>query len=320
MKNFKNEPRQIGIELEFSGLNPKEAAEIVNDVVAGSIKEVHRDLYEVESKLGTFELETDASFVKNLSQASKENQDNDSFDYEGILRDTIQSFSEEFIPTELVGPPIEIKDLPEIVQIQRALTEAGAKGSTDAVHFIFGAQLNPEVESLETEYILRILQSFLMLSDWLKNQIQIELVRKLSAFAADFPRDYQLKILAEDYAPDQDRFIDDYLALNPTRYRSLDLLPLLSFIDRDRVMNNIPDQKVNTRPTFHYRLPNSYMSMDSWNIGIEWKRWLLVEKLAKSDEQFRAMQKRYLQRLRTPLEFSATDWLIESNNFVEFLR
>ncbi|NNC55402.1 MAG: hypothetical protein HKO07_06755, partial [Pseudomonadales bacterium] len=83
-----------------------------------------------------------------------------------------------------------------------------------------------------------------------------------------------------DYKPGVEQLIDDYLTHNPTRNRSLDMLPLFAHLDEQRVRNTIDDDRIKARPTFHYRLPNCDIDSPDWNIDLSWSLWLQVEKLA----------------------------------------
>ena len=109
-----------------------------------------------------------------------------------------------------------------------------------------------------------------------------------------FPPAYIRKLAAPDYWPDIPTFIDDYLAANPTRNRDLDLLPLLLHFDADRVRAVLPNEKINGRPTFHYRLPDARVSDPGWSIAPDWNRWVAVERLAADRERLDAVGLSYL--------------------------
>ncbi|GAB4071098.1 amidoligase family protein [Ancylobacter sonchi] len=87
------------------------------------------------------------------------------------------------------------------------------------------------------------------------------------------------RVLADDYWPDPDGFARDYLAANPTRKRSLDLLPLLLHRAADQPLPRFAG-KVRPRPAFHYRLPLARVGQRGWSILDDWERWLAVERLA----------------------------------------
>ena len=221
---------------------------------------------------------------------------------------------------ELVTPPLPIKELRRVYKIENSLREEGAHGTADAIRFAFGAQLNPEVVSLDVKSILNYLRSYLVMSAWLKHQIQVDFTRKMTFFASDFPTAYQKKVLNPDYSPSLSGLIDDYLESNDTRNRGLDMLPLFAFIDEDKVKKAVPNQKVNKRPTFHYRLPNCQISLPTWSVEIEWLRWQLVEKVAEDKKTLEQLSQRYLCYLNAEVDYNDEHWLIELNCFVERYR
>ena len=90
-------------------------------------------------------------------------------------------------------------------------------------------------------------------------------------------------------------------------------------LDKQRVRNTVKDELVKSRPTYHYRLPNCQISMKSWDIQIEWQRWLLVEKLA-SHELFQELCDFHKNSLSKSIEFHSSTKLIELNNYVERIR
>lgn len=317
MKNYKDEPRKIGIELEFYGITPERAAELVKKEIGGSTEKVHNDLFKVKSAYGTFQIETDAELIKKLSEASEKNKNENKSDIDGVVVSAIKIISNEIVPSELVTPPLKIEDMSLVTDLQDVFLKEGAQGTTESFRFAFAAQLNPEVESLEVDYILNILKSFILLSDWLKSQIGMNITRKLTSFASDFPEAYCKKIFTADYSPSLEEFIDDYLEDNPTRNRGLDLLPLFAFIDRQKVDSVVGDERVKSRPTFHYRLPNSQIGLRSWNIEVEWSRWLVIEKLSKNKKLFSLVCRHYDDFIN---KREKTDWLQEMNNYVEVLR
>jgi len=317
MKNYEGEERKIGIEIEFYGLKPKETADLVAGVLGGDIERKHEDLFVVHTSFGDFGIETDADLIKKLSEHSEENTRQNKSDIDGLIVNALKVVSDEVLPTEIVSPPLYLKDIETIHRIQKELKQHGAQGTTESIRFAFAAQLNPEIESNEVTYLLNILKSYILLSDWLKDQIGMDITRKLTSFASDFPKKYQKKIFKETYRPSLEEFITDYLEYNPTRNRGLDMLPLFSFLNDDLLREYVKDSRVKSRPTFHYRLPNCQLGLRYWNVEVEWKRWLLVEKVAKSEKDLLGLSQCYLDFLN---EKHNADWLLETKSFVELFR
>jgi hypothetical protein len=133
-----------------------------------------------------------------------------------------------------------------------------------------------------------------LLDAWLRRQAAPDPTREMLGFADPFPPDYVRRLVAPDYRPDIARFIDDYLAANPTRNRDLDMLPLLLHLDEDRVRAALPNEKIRGRPTFHYRLPDARVSDPGWSIAPDWNRWVAVERLAADQERLETLGLTYL--------------------------
>lgn len=107
--------------------------------------------------------------------------------------------------------------------------------------------------------------------------------------------------MAGGYSPDLAALIDDYLAANPTRNRALDMLPLFAHLDEPRVRAAIDDPQIKSRPTYHYRLPDSRVRMPGWNITREWQRWLVVEHVAADPELAARIAGAYLAYVDAPV-------------------
>ncbi len=67
------------------------------------------------------------------------------------------------------------------------------------------------------------------------------------------------------------------------------MLPLFAWLDRPRILSRISDAHVRPRPTFHYRLPNSYVGEPGWSLIPDWNRWVQVERLALDGDRLERM-------------------------------
>lgn len=274
--------RRVGVEIEFSGLSLEEAS----DVLAKETKLERRAISDYEVALegdsaGEWRVERDQELLKRLGRERAGSDEAAGF----ILKTAEKALdlgSQAIVPLELVSPPLPFKRLPDFQQLVGALRAAGAVGTKDNVLFAFALQLNPELPDLETATIRRYLQAFVCLQDWLASRSEMDAARKVTHYAALYPNDYVTLLLDQDYAPDQSTLIEDYLHHNPTRNRALDMLPLFSSLDDKRVQAVVDDPKIKSRPTFHYRLPNSEVGMTDWTIYEAWNDWVQVEKVAES--------------------------------------
>lgn len=263
--------RRVGVEIEFGGLTVKAATEAVRRHFGGEIRYdgAHRGFVE-GARVGDFAVEIDL----DLAHRTPKSQAGRSF------RDAVVGLSAVVIPTEIVCPPIAWDEAHALDALVAELRGLGAAGTWESPFYAFGAQLNPEPPSLETRELIRTLRAFILLRDWLRAEIHVAVSRQIWFFESPFPDGYCALVLDPGYAPDLSGFIDDYLEHNPTRDRELDLLPMLRFLDEDRVRRALPGEKINKRPTWHYRLPNSEVARADWSIGLEWDRWVRVERLA----------------------------------------
>lgn len=271
--------RKVGVEIEFGGIGTLETARIVVDRLGGTVEKsspyaaVIRD-----TSIGDVSVELDWSWMQKAG------------DDGGILDQTKELLAElgrDVVPTEIVGPPLEGDRLDEMDRLVRALAASGAKGTRAGLLNGFGMHLNPELweTDLNATTLRKVMQAYLLMSPGLREAIQVDFTRSLLPFVAAFNDDYMRHVLRTDYDPDMTALIDDYLAFNPTRNRELDLLPLFAHIDAGRVRARLPDEKISSRPTFHWRLPNADLESPFWSISHEWERWLSVEELALDERQ-----------------------------------
>jgi gamma-glutamyl-gamma-aminobutyrate hydrolase PuuD len=301
--------RRIGVELELSGLELDQIADLVQETLGGRIVKTSR--YEAlveETEIGTIRVEFDARVfremkVRNFFEEVDEERFLSETDREQ-LETALATMAGWLIPYELVFPPIELSQLPLLEKLRARLGE-NAQGTGSSVINAFGLHLNTEVPNTDVATVLAYLRAFLVLYDELKQAHDIDPIRNLSGFISPFPRGYQALVLDESYRPDMTTFINDYLKVNATRNRPLDLLPLMLFIDPQRVRAKLPDEKISARPALHYRMPNCMIDDPSWSISREWAAWLKVEHLVSVPDELR----RRCRYKRTQLQGRFIHWL-----------
>lgn len=302
--------RLIGVEIEFANLDCGKAAELVCKRFGGEIVEQSQYRFEVENtKFGDFAVELDSRYVHG-PDSNEANANTVGVETEPLwpsgqrmtdaleqqFYTTLGDIGSLWLPVEIVGPPVPIGQLLELDLVTEDLRAEGAEGTEQGLLFAFATQLNPEVPSLEHESILKHLQAFLLLSDWLRNEINLDVKRRLLPYIDPFPKSYVKAVVHPEYRPSRAQLIDDYLEANPTRNRELDLLPLFAEIDPDRVRSHVDDPRIKTRPTFHYRLPDTRLDDPNWGLVTEWNRWVRVEQLAADEARLRSAGEAYLAR------------------------
>jgi hypothetical protein len=289
LTNAEGRTRTVGVEIEFAGPSAEEAARALTGPMGGLLVEDDPHSYRIRgTAIGDISVELD---FRILHLEKKKG-------LLGGMRPRVAAWfgqaARYVVPCELVTSPIPIDRLHEVDQLIAILRAAGAKGTQDAALYAFGLHFNPEVPRQDAETAAAFLKSFTLLNAWLRKQVAPDATRHLLGFADPFPRSYVRKLVAPDYWPDISTFIDDYLAANPTRNRDLDLLPLLLHFDAARVRAVLPNEKINGRPTFHYRLPDARVSDPGWSIAPDWNRWVAVERLAADRERLEAVGLSYL--------------------------
>lgn len=304
--------RRVGVEIEFAGLPVDDAVAIVRDLYGGEDDQKSRFERIVRgTKFGDFRVEIDSKPL--LSGKHHRMLDLLGLDDErakGVVDGALERIARVWIPCEIVAPPVPYTALPELEELRAALCRAEALGTKASVIYGFGFQLNVEVPSREAETLLRYLQSFLALYDWLSDVIDVDVTRRIGPFINAFPEEYCRKVLDPNYAPSIDTLIDDYLLANATRNRPLDMLPVFATIDEHKVAVAAKDfDKVKARPAFHYRLPNSLVDDPAWSIAVEWNRWCEVERLAEDSLKLREVQQIFSERMSGGLGKKA--WIAE---------
>lgn len=281
--------RRIGVEIEFGDVTLGETVGLVQRLFGGEIES--RDPYRSmvnNTRFGDFLVELDTIYAH--PEAGKGLR----AEIERNLAERVGDVAKLWLPMEIAAPPIPLSRLGEMERLIEELRRAGATGTDKQLYYAFGMQFNPELASLDAGFVVQQFKAYLLLEDWLRAVSGRDIARRVVAFANPFPRAYAQKVLAPGYDPDWDRFIDDYLTDNPTRNRDLDMLPLMSHVDEARVMRRVKDKRIKTRPTFHYRVPDSRVDEATWSLTLEWNRWVEVEYLAEDTERLEAMRKAFL--------------------------
>ena len=312
LKNSDGRMRKIGLELEFSGIELDEAAEIVRSLYGGEIRKDNRYRYKIcDTELGDFEVELDARILQKMAASDilKEwGLDIDEQKLKDSIGDVLDKLAKTVVPLEIVMPPVPCTQLEKLEKLRKKLQQEKAEGTQSSWMNAFGLHMNVEVPNLEPETLIRYLKSFFILYPWLLEEMNIDLSRRLSPFIDPFPSKYVELVLDPGYHPSAADLLEDYLTYNPTRNRPLDMMPILASIDRHRVDETLEGEKNRPRPAFHYRLPNSHIEDSQWSFQQEWIRWLHLERLASDGEMLRKLSRLYLLRKKQALVSFRKEW------------
>ena len=304
--------RRVGVEIEFAGIPIEKAVAIVRDLYGGDDDAKSRFEHSItNTKFGDFRVEIDSKPLiagKHFRMMNMMGLEDERA--RDVIDSALQRVAQVWIPCEIVAPPVPYTALPELEALRVALCQNEARGTKASVLYGFGFQLNVEVPGRDAETLLRHLQAFVVLYDWLAAEVDVDVTRRIGPFINAFPLEYRKKILDPSYAPNIDALIDDYLLANPTRNRPLDMLPVFATIDEHKVALAAHDfEKVKARPAFHYRLPNSLVDDPTWTFATEWNRWIEVERLANDRARMHELENIFVSRANGDLGHKA--WIAE---------
>jgi hypothetical protein len=317
-KNFDGNERQVGVELEFSGCEPDQILGCITDCFGGQINKNSIFNYQIaDTGVGDFTLELDAQILQRLVKSDDlDTQDKNDFKFAETL---LKSAAEKIVPWEVVTPPIAVSRLAELNSLFACLREKGALGTRKSARYAFGLHLNPDLPDLKAETLTAYMQAYLCLYDWIYAKEEIDVVRKITPYIDHFKKDYVLKVVDNDYAPDLETFIKDYLAHNPSRNRSLDLLPLFAHIDEKWVAEHKEKALIKARPTFHYRLPNCDIDNPDWNLDHPWSLWLKVEELANNKPMLETFVKEFREEYQRFTRAIDNKWITRCDKLLDEL-
>lgn len=277
----------MGVEIELQGIAIAELAELVADILPGVATAVSSAEYRIDvPDGGPWRVEIDFALLKELAREQGPDGGRDADLLAALAVDALRAASSVIVPCEIVSPPIPVDRLPARMDtLVDTLRRAGAKGTRQSFLYAFGLHLNIEPPDLVADKIVRYLKAFICLYDWIADESQIDLSRRMTPYVDAYGRDYELLVADPGYSPDMAQLIDDYLVYNPTRDRALDMLPMFSHLDEERVRRVVDDPLVKSRPAFHYRLANSSVDEPGWSIASPWNLWMVIETLAEDPDR-----------------------------------
>lgn len=324
LRNSVGDVRKAGFELEYAGLSIEPSARLVQQVFGGDIEPLSTFVHRVHTSVGTFSVEIDATVLKDkiyekpLRAIGIDPEQRDMQWLENKLLDAAALL----VPIEIAAPPIWIDQLDPLDELRARLREVGAQGTRRSVLYAFGMHINPEVpDPCDVAAMRDTLRAFLLLYPWLKEQVAVDLSRRIAPYINPFSNEYARLILDHDYPPDSDRLIDDYLKHNGSRNRPLDMLPALACLDEDCVIRNVEDPHlVKPRPAFHYRLPNCLIDEEGWTLAGEWNTWVTVERLANDKAKLARMSHEFLRAERNALRPIIDEWPNTVQKYVKELQ
>ncbi len=306
--------RRVGVEFEFAGLGFPEIIDAVREVYGGTARSENRFLHKIEgTRHGTFGVELDSSIFKQeryLRLLDKIGIHLHELGTGELVENVLERVAATVIPYEVVTPPIPLSELDSVEELREALRGRGAEGTDESLLYAFGLHFNVELPDLERKTILDLLKAYLLLEEWIAEESDIDLSRRVTPFIEEFPHGYRAGVVDPEYQPELHALMRDYLEANPTRNRSLDLLPLFCRLDCELVRRYpVEGHLIKPRPAAHYRLPNCRLDDPEWRVADEWAHWVGVERLAEDKGKLAAMGREYVSRPGFPRNLLTPDWV-----------
>lgn len=317
MKTDDGKERKVGVEIELSGLGYEDLVLLSSKLLGGEAKPVARYVSEIETDVGAFTIELDSDPIKDLDLQDQRLPE--SFrELGGHAMSVIDAAAEKIVPLEIVSPPMPFGELGRIEKLCDELHKAGALGSREALYYAFGLQLNPELPDLKASTLVRYLQAFAALYEWLKARHQIDFSRKLTSYIEPWSSTYVDLLMSEDYDPDMDQLMKDYLRYNPTRNKALDLLPLFAHLNSDLLSRYVKDERIKSRPTLHYRLPDCDIDNPLWHFSTVWNDWVVLEQLAANATDLAALVTEFRNSRKLSFHNLTHSWVDTSVQWLRF--
>ena len=300
-------PRRAGFELEFSGLEQQLVADSIEACFGGECQVVNQAEILIDTpEYGEFKVELDWALGKYIARQRQAETQTDAG--EDPLVKALLSVASELVPVEVVCPPIAFEKLPALDELVSRLRDAGAVGTFDSALYAFGVHINPELPDLNAETITAYLKAFCVAQDWLVSAHNVDMSRRITPYIDLFPADYIRLVLGYTGSERIPELVDDYARHNPTRNRALDMTPLFAYLDENRLKTLIPDDRINARPTFHYRLPNCDIDQPDWSLSVPWNLWAVIEHLANKPALLQPMIDAWLDRDSRMMTFETPQW------------
>jgi hypothetical protein len=278
--------RRIGVEVEFTGLSARTAAQALSVEIGGIVaKEDPHAFLVLGSALGDLTVELDIRYAHPQRAYGKTLPVRLGPRTAAWLGSALSSI----VPRELITAPMTLDRLPGVDHAVDVLRRAGATGHGTTRFGSLGLHFNIDPPDLSATALTATLKAFLLLEPWLRHETARHEADRPSFLPAPYPADYVRRVIAPDYQPDLASLADDYLATNPTRDRALDLLPILLHLDEAKVRARVPREKIGARPVFHYRLPQAHVGEAGWGMASDWNGWAAVERLADDHDQLVAL-------------------------------
>ena len=282
-----SEDRRCGVEIEFSGLDAHAAADVIAGAIGGTVENTGRHAGVVRgSAIGDVKVYLDTRYAQPAKDPTLVDEVLDALELRDGAAGLLASVMP--VPVEIVTDPITRAQFAELDRAIEALRAAGAGDTKAGTLYAYGMHLNPEHHGGPGRAI-RIAAVYAFAERWLRHLRPPDNARRVTPFVDPYSESY-VEELAKEFSdgrePDMRRFVELYAEYNPDRNRGLDMWPLIGHL-APRLARRFHDGPIkNARPTFHYRLPDSLVSVPGWSPREELDRWEAMERAADDPATF----------------------------------
>lgn len=296
--------RKAGFEIEFTDIHINTVNEIIKTSYGGEIQKKGSFDYEIaNTRLGDFKVKLDTSLFKhphyqkivsNLSESARDIVKSE-HPLEEKIHTSLGDLASTLVPYEIVTPALPVNELEKLEALRWALYENKAKGTSSSLMYAFATHVNAEAPHLNVFSMMNHLRAFLVLYPYIIHKQRINPARRISYFINPFQWKYLRIVLEPEYQEEMEQFMRTYYQYNPDRNRPLDLYPLFAHL-RPALVNKFKNiGNVKSRPTYHYRLPNSLIDDKNWSFSEEWNMWVEIERLADDVPKLMDLCNRFLK-------------------------
>lgn len=276
-------PRRTGVEIEFAGMDERQAARCIAELLGGEITESDsRELTVLGTELGDIEVELDTVLRKKKGVPLLE---------KGL------DLATGLVPVEIIAPPLPTDRLARMDDLVAALRERGATGTRDGLLLGFGVHLNTEVVAPDHPHTLKTILAFGLIEPWLRREEDLDMTRRLMPYVNQWPSSF-----VDDMARDMPGTLAALMAVAArhidSRNHGLDLFPLFAHAEPELYQSLFPKpDKTSARPTFHFRMPDCRIDEPDWSLARSWRLWSTVEEVAQNADLLEALGRDWLDHM-----------------------
>ncbi|MEO0771959.1 MAG: amidoligase family protein [Pseudomonadota bacterium] len=280
-----DEPRRVGCEVEFAGLDEQDVAQALKSRLGGQIDQENEHVFHLKNtSIGGLKIALDTALPKDPDTAAAR---------------AVTGLLAKVVPVEIVTPPLPFEDVTVFSDALDGLATQGAVGSQNGMLYGFGVHLNVELPGLAHPHTYRTIRAFAALEPVLREVYPINLTRRVMPFIKTWPDGFVQELFER-----RPMTLMQVMAMAAnhiaSRNYALDLFPMFKEGAPRAFEAFFPhDTATKARPSFHFRLPDSRVGEQGWSLLEAWTMWRLIEDVAQDDQVLPGLEEQWL-RARDP--------------------